>query len=207
MGLSVFLFGLPGAAANHGEGESARDKAENSPDASRNDRAWAPGQATGPPNTGEAGDFPTAWASATPDGQDEWLDLRYASPIRATTITVCETYNPGALEAVSVFKPGGEEVKVWTGKPTPTGGGPQPTTAPPTQIPGDVCDIASSKVPTQIINDAVANPGNYYGYDLACNPNLPLSVVNPLRRMLSMNQPNKPFHPLFNSVEWKCGCP
>ena len=90
--------------------------------------------------------------------------------------------------------------------PVPTGGATN-TAEPPTAIPGDVCDIARSKVPTSVLNDAVANPGNYYGYDLACNPNLPVSIYNPLRRMLSISQPNKPFHPWYNSVEWKCGCP
>jgi len=94
-----------------------------------------------------------------------------------------------------------------TPKPTTDPGVATPTAAPPTQIPGDVCDIATSKVPTSVINDALANPGNYYGHDLACNPNLPVGIYNPLRRMLSISQPNKPFHPLYNSVEWKCGCP
>jgi hypothetical protein len=37
-------------------------------------------------------DLVTAWDSATPDGQDEWLLLV------PTAVLVHETYNPGALE-------------------------------------------------------------------------------------------------------------
>src|SRR5205823_2443181 len=38
-------------------------------------RNWGPEQATGPPDTEMAGDIVTAWASRTPDEQDEWLLL------------------------------------------------------------------------------------------------------------------------------------
>jgi hypothetical protein len=37
---------------------------------------WASAQATGPPNTPGFGDIQSAWASATPDATDEWLELR-----------------------------------------------------------------------------------------------------------------------------------
>ena len=40
-------------------------------------RPWGPEQATGPPDTATAGNFDTAWASQTPDGQQEWLLLEY----------------------------------------------------------------------------------------------------------------------------------
>lgn len=94
-----------------------------------------------------------------------------------------------------------------TAGPTNTPGG-QPTVAPPpTRIPGNSCDIANSKVPAQAINDALANPGNYYGYDLPCNPNLPESPQNPLRRMLSLVNAAAPYHPMYNGLIWKCGCP
>jgi len=89
-------------------------------DAPRAERApgrnWGPEQATGEPDTGAAGDLPTAWASKTPDGQPEWLDLRYAQPVSATAVLVHATYNPGALVRVSAFTEDGREVTVWTGK-------------------------------------------------------------------------------------------
>ena len=87
-------------------------------------RPWGPEQVTGPPDTPEAGDFGTAWASLTEDGQDEWLQTEYAEEVTPKEVHVYETYNPGALYKVSVFKPDGTEVEVWKGKdPTPIGSG------------------------------------------------------------------------------------
>ncbi len=87
-------------------------------------RGWGPEQATGPPDTPAAGDFTSAWASLTPDGQDEWLMLEYAEPILPAAVLVHETYNPGALVRVTMFKLDGEEVEVWKGKdPTAQGAG------------------------------------------------------------------------------------
>lgn len=79
-------------------------------------RNWGPEQATGEPDTKEAGDFVTAWASATPDGRDEWLLLEYAAPVVPKEIHVHESYNPGAVTRVTAFKLDGEEVEVWKGK-------------------------------------------------------------------------------------------
>src|SRR5262245_25848793 len=93
-----------------------RDKADD-PKPNRN---WGPEQATGEPNTNMAGDIVTAWASLTPDGQDEWLLLEYAEPVVPSVVMVHETYNPGALVRVTAFKLDGEEVEIWKGKdPTP----------------------------------------------------------------------------------------
>ena len=87
-------------------------------------RAWGPEQATGEPDTHMAGDIQTAWASLTPDGQDEWLMLEYAEPVAPEAVLVYETFNPGALCRVTVFKLDGEEVEVWKGKdPTPMNSG------------------------------------------------------------------------------------
>jgi hypothetical protein len=87
----------------------------------REKRNWGPEQATGPPDTKEAGDRPTAWASQTPDGQDEWLLLEYATPVVPKAVVVHETFNPGAVYRVTAFRLDGKEVEVWKGKdPTPT---------------------------------------------------------------------------------------
>lgn len=84
-------------------------------------RAWGPEQATGEPDTAEAGDFETAWASQSPDGQDEWLLLEYAEPVLLKEVHVHESYNPGAVTRVTAFKLDGSEVEVWKGK-DPTAG-------------------------------------------------------------------------------------
>jgi hypothetical protein len=79
-------------------------------------RNWGPEQAAGPPDTAGSGDLPTAWASRTADGEDEWLLLEYAEPVRPNAVKVFETYNPGALVKISAFKLDGVEVVVWQGK-------------------------------------------------------------------------------------------
>ena len=92
--------------------------------APRQKRNWGPEQATGEPDTKMAGDIVTAWASASQDGQEEWLMLQYDEFVAPTAVLVYETYNPGALYRVTAFRPDGEEVEVWKGAdPTPTDAG------------------------------------------------------------------------------------
>jgi hypothetical protein len=87
-------------------------------------RGWGPEQATGEPNTPAAGDMQTAWASRTPDGQQEWLILDYAQAVKIARIKVHETYNTGALTKISVFDEAVKEIEVWQGRdPTPVGAG------------------------------------------------------------------------------------
>lgn len=77
-------------------------------------RSWGCEQATGPPDTEGAGDLRTAWASATRDDQDEWLELSYAEEIKPVEIHVVETYNPGALVKVTAAT-GDMEAVLWKG--------------------------------------------------------------------------------------------
>jgi hypothetical protein len=79
-------------------------------------RGWAPEQAVGAPDTKTAGDRTTAWASATPDGQDEWLRVRYAKAVKPSAAHVYETYNPGALRRITAVKNDGQEVELWSGQ-------------------------------------------------------------------------------------------
>jgi hypothetical protein len=83
--------------------------------------SWSPGQATGKPDTPEAGDYATAWASASADGQREWLELTYDGEFEAVGVMVYETHNPGAVDSVIAYA-GNEQVEVWAGKdPTEVG--------------------------------------------------------------------------------------
>jgi hypothetical protein len=83
-------------------------------------RSWDTSQVLGPPDTPGAGDISTAWASTTPDGQQEWLLLEYESSVRPTAVVIHETYNPGAVTKVSAFTSFGNEVVLWSGTdPTP----------------------------------------------------------------------------------------
>jgi hypothetical protein len=62
--------------------------------------SWSAGQATGAPNTNSCGDITTAWASATSDGQREFLVLGYSTPQNVASIIIRETYNPGAVDTI-----------------------------------------------------------------------------------------------------------
>lgn len=95
--------------------------------------------------------------------------------------------------------------------PTPTrtpGGGPQPTVTPAPTLDTSpyVCESIKSAVPAAVINDAVAHPDQVSGYGETCNPNVPPSFRNQVRRYLGLENPGIPYHPLFNTVVWKCGC-
>lgn len=71
------------------------------------DWPWSPSQATGPANTPQAGDRQTAWASATADGQREWLCLEFAKAVVPKSVRVYENDAPGAIDRVTVFKADG----------------------------------------------------------------------------------------------------
>jgi hypothetical protein len=84
--------------------------------------SWGVRQVTGPPNTNGFGDISTAWASATQDDQEEWLQLEYEKSVVPTAILVHETHNPGAVFKVTHVPMWGKEQVLWEGKdPTPVG--------------------------------------------------------------------------------------
>jgi len=97
------------------------------PPATEAKRPWGPEQATGPPDAYRikvGGDYPLAWASLTPDGQQEWLTLTWDEPFEAVGVDVYQTYNPGALFRVVAYDPivrsRYREVARWEGiDPTP----------------------------------------------------------------------------------------
>lgn len=69
------------------------------------------------------------------------------------------------------------------------------------------CNELKGRVPEAAFVDATAHPEQIAGYQLACHPNRPPSSDNPRRNVLGLRNPNMPYHPLFNSLTWKCGCP
>lgn len=79
--------------------------------------SWSAAQATGSPNTYPTyGDVSTAWASVTADDQREFLEFQFSFPIAITTVSIYETYNPGAVDTIYVKNPSnGLWIKVWEG--------------------------------------------------------------------------------------------
>lgn len=76
---------------------------------------WSPEQATGAPDTSQMGDIVTAWASLSPDSQDEWLDVEFISKPVAQWMVIHETFNPGAVSQITAIDPSSMEQTVWTG--------------------------------------------------------------------------------------------
>jgi hypothetical protein len=83
---------------------------------------------------------------------------------------------------------------------------PAPTATPVPAQP-EVCDAARTGVPAAALSAALANPSTVSGYNELCNPNAGSSTFNHKRDRLSLERSDRPYHPLFNSLVWKCGCP
>ncbi|MCS6801658.1 MAG: hypothetical protein RMM58_11150 [Chloroflexota bacterium] len=91
-------------------------------------------QATGPPNTPRCGDFETAWASAKKN-PIEWLEVRFAVPVRATGVVIYQTFKPGRVVQVDLREPNGTLHTVFKGKdPTTTCPGQFAPQFPPTSF-------------------------------------------------------------------------
>ncbi len=80
-------------------------------------------------------------------------------------------------------------------------------TLPPPDPQANKCAGLENKVPPAVIAGALANPTSIAGWGQACNPNLPPSAFNTLRVWLSLLDWGKSYHPLYNPVQYKCGCP
>ena len=83
---------------------------------------WSAAQASGEPDTPDAGDFATAWAADAADAGIEQLILGYPQAVVPTGIEIYETYNPGAVVAVEAYDIDGDAwVVLWEGTADTTG--------------------------------------------------------------------------------------
>lgn len=92
----------------------------------------AAGDVLGPPDVFPlSGDRDGAWASAATDGGEEWVTVRFPTPVRAAAIVWLETFNPGAVSRVDDVSDGGATT-LWSGAmPAPSG----PVSAPELTLP------------------------------------------------------------------------
>lgn len=94
--------------------------------------------------------------------------------------------------------------------PLPTNS-PGPTAAPPTAttdaVTGRACAALQGRVPPAAIHDALANPAAVFGWRQPGNPALPPGPNNPLKVWLSLRDLGKAYHPIFNPLIYKVGCP
>lgn len=85
---------------------------------------WSVRQVLGKPNTPQAGDQGSAWASRLQDSGTEWLIVEFPRSVSATKIQIEETFNPGAVNRVCSVDFKHRETEVWKGQdPTPVGSG------------------------------------------------------------------------------------
>ncbi len=89
-----------------------------------------------------------------------------------------------------------------TAGPRPTGGAGGDPWVPPAAEPAS-CPQLQGRVPDAAVAAALANPPQDY---MLCNPNVPIGPDNLYRDKLSLQDGNKPYHPIFNRLQWKCGC-
>ena len=75
---------------------------------------WQAFQATGEPDTLECGDIPTAWESATADGQDT-LTVMFTEAVFPTEVHIHQNWNPGAIVEVRLVPDDGSEAIVIPG--------------------------------------------------------------------------------------------
>ncbi len=69
------------------------------------------------------------------------------------------------------------------------------------------CRRLTGRVPDAAIQAALANPSNVMGWLDRCNPAIPGSPVNGLRYNLSLRNSAVPYHPIYNHLVFRCGCP
>lgn len=86
---------------------------------------------------------------------------------------------------------------------------PPPAPSPrPTEISdAKACPRLALRVPATAIGAAMANPNAVGGYNRLRDENKPPSPLNPRQVYLSLLNPSVPYHPLFNPLAFKAGCP
>ena len=80
-------------------------------------RRWGPEHLTGRPDSPAGVDRETAWATKLENNPaTEWIVAEFDGLVKGTAVEIHETFNPGAVSRVSIFKSDGEELTVWKAK-------------------------------------------------------------------------------------------
>ncbi len=94
-----------------------------------------------------------------------------------------------------------------TASPRPSVTATAPASPTPEPAAAEACDLILARVPPAAISAALANPQAVFGWMQPGNPGLPPGPNNPPRRWLSLRDIGKAYHPLFNPLIFKVGCP
>lgn len=148
-------------------------------------------------------------ATAAPTASDGVLPTRTPteSPTATSGIairTVVATLPPATRQPTSAPTLQ-QPTDVPTTPPSVTPTSPPPTITPDPRV--QVCDsIIHRSVPAEVIEQARYHPDAIGGWDVLCNPNAPSGPFNGRRRSLNLIDGGKPYHPVYNSLIFKCGC-
>jgi hypothetical protein len=82
---------------------------------------------------------------------------------------------------------------------------PAATVVPPAITPL-LCGEVLGVVPGAALKLAFDNPGQVNGWLRPNNPNAGISLYNPVRRYLTLQNSNVPYHPLFNGLVFRSSC-
>lgn len=115
----------------------------------------------------------------------------------------CQTIVPTDTPTTMPTTPGTPPTTVTPGGPTVQ----PPTVTPVTPTDAKQCDFIDGRVPQAVINFALTNKDQIGGWGELCYPNRPQSPFNGFREYLTLRSIAKPYHPLYNNVIFKCGCP
>ncbi len=132
------------------------------------------------------------WASPTMPGYPGYPGPTSTEPTSGQ-MTATPTWTP--VSGASATPPGPETPSSETATPTV-----------PSGEPWCVCPIVQKRVPSVVIEDALANPSRYYGWRYPLDLGKPAGPGNPLRECLSLTNVGIDYHPLWNKPVWRVGC-
>lgn len=70
-----------------------------------------------------------------------------------------------------------------------------------------LCQSAREGAPAAVIDAALADPASVSGWGLRRNPSAPPGPMNPLRECLTLQRADAAYHPIYNGLTWRTGCP
>ena len=77
--------------------------------------SWSIDQLLGKPNTPLSGDRATAWAPRGRDAGIQWVIAEFPKAVDVASVEIIETYNPGAIVAISSVSAAGLATEIWSG--------------------------------------------------------------------------------------------
>jgi hypothetical protein len=113
--LGCLILTACGTKSSSDQGQELRQWASSAAASSEfSNPSWAAVQAVGQPDTRECGDQTTAWASSSSAGND-WLEVRFATPVIPSQINIYESYEPNQVVQVELIGSDGTYFVVYTG--------------------------------------------------------------------------------------------